>query len=125
MVSGVVDEEPSGCGNPLGGGGENCHAMLLGDTSRGALCKKGTDGNKERANKLPSSYQNGNEPYPWGTWAHQRVLSRVCDVQTGTGNEWAGGRGYQTWCRWWQGLQSRWCGNGKRESRVRDKSKIE
>ena len=99
--------------------------MLLSDASCGALREKGTDGDEERANKPPSSYQNGDEPYPWGTWARQRVLSCVCDVQAGTGNEWAGGHGYQTWCRWWQGLRSRWCGNGKRESQVKDESKIE
>ena len=107
-------------------GGENRHAMLLGDASCGALHKKGTDSDEERVNELPSSYyQNGDEPYPWGTWARQRVLLCVCDAQTGTGNEWAGGRGYQTWCRWWQGLRSRWCGNGKRESQVRDELKTE
>ena len=74
MVLGVMDEEPSGCGNPLGGG-ENCCAMLLGDASCGALRKKGTDGDEERANEPPSSYQNSDKPYPRGTWAHQRVLS--------------------------------------------------
>ena len=49
--------------------------MLLSDASRGALRKKGTDGD-ERANEPPSSYQNSDEPYPWGTWARQRVLLR-------------------------------------------------
>ena len=62
-----MDEEPSGCGNPLGRGGENRHAMLLSDASHGALCEKGTDGDEERVNEPPSSYQNGDEPYPWGT----------------------------------------------------------
>ena len=99
--------------------------MLLGDTSCGALHKKGTNDDEERVNEPPSSCQNSDEPYPQGTWARQRVLLHVCDVQTGMGNEWAGSRGYQTWCRWWQGLRSRWCGNGKRESWVRDESKIE
>ena len=98
--------------------------MLLGDASHGALHEKGTDSDEERVNEPPSSYQNGNEPYPQGTWACQRVRLRICDAQVGTGNEWAGGRGYQTWCRWWQGLRSRWCGNGKRESWVRDESKV-
>ena len=45
--------------------------MLLSDASCGALCEKGTDGD-ERANELPSSYQNSDKPYPWGTWARQR-----------------------------------------------------
>ena len=105
-------------------GGENRRAMLLGNASHGSLRKKGTNGNEKRANEPPSSYQNGDEPYPRGTWARQRVLLRICDAQTGTGNEWAGGHGYQTWCRWWQGLQCRWCGNGKRESWVRDNQKL-
>ena len=80
---------------PTGWVGENHCTMLLGDASCGALHEKGTDGD-ERANELPSSYQNGDEPYPWGTWARQRVLSRVCDMWTGTGNEWAGSHRCQT-----------------------------
>ena len=59
--------------------------MLLGDTSRGALCKKGTDNDKGRASEPPSSCQSDDEPYPQGTWAHQKVLWHVCDVQAVTG----------------------------------------
>ena len=70
--------------------------MLLGNASCGALHKKGTNSDKERANELPSSYQSSDEPYPRGTWARQKVLLRVCDAQMVTGNERAGGHGCQT-----------------------------
>ena len=76
------------------GRGESSHNVTW-QRFRGALCEKGTDSD-ERVNEPPSSYQNGNEPYPQGTWACQRVLSRVCDVWTGMGNEWAGGQRCQT-----------------------------
>ena len=74
--------------------------MLLGDASHGALHEKGTDGD-ERVNKLPSSYQNGDEPYPQGTWAHQRVLLQGQGrgtsglVAMGVRHDVDGGRGYE------------------------------
>ena len=61
--------------------------MLLSDTSCGALHEKGTNNDKGRANEPPSFCQNNNEPYPQGTWAHQRDLSCICDVQMGMGNK--------------------------------------
>ena len=81
---------------PTGWGEENHCVMLLGDTSCGALHKKGTNDDEERVNEPPSSCQNSDEPYPQGTWARQRVLSCICDMQTVTGNERACGCGCQT-----------------------------
>ena len=85
---------------PTGRVGENRHVMLLGDASCGALREKGTNSD-ERVNKSPSSYQNGNEPYPQGTWARQRVLSRGQGwgtsglAATGIRHDVDGGRGYE------------------------------
>ena len=55
--------------------------MLLGDTSHGTLHKKGTD---------------NDEPYPQGTWAHQKVLWHIWDAQSVMGTGKGDGRSCQT-----------------------------
>ena len=70
--------------------------MLLSNASRGALREKGIDDDEERVSEPLSSCQNGDEPYPQGTWAHQMGLSCVCDAQMGMGNRMACDRGCQT-----------------------------
>jgi len=57
--------------------------LLHADASRVALCKKGNENNKGRANVAPSSCQNNDKPSPGGTWARQRIHLCSYDVQTG------------------------------------------
>ena len=61
--------------------------MLLSDASHGTLCEKGTNNDEGRVSKPPSSCQSNDEPYPQGTWAHQKVLWHIWDMQSvmGTG----------------------------------------
>jgi len=58
-------------------------ALLHADVSHVALRKKGDENDKGRANKVPSSCQNNDEPSPGGTWARQRCRLHDYSMQTG------------------------------------------
>ena len=82
------------------GGGES----LCNVTQRHFLWYPSWEGDQWRQGRVsepPSSCQSDNEPYPQGTWACQKVLWHVCDVQSVMGIRKGDGCGCQTWCGWW------------------------